>query len=70
MTAFPSISEQAQEAELHYLGLRDTVRRVEAGKIKRAPHDLDRMRSRLDAAEAAAATLVRLAHEQPLMARV
>ena len=76
MTASPSttseerripvpLSEQAEEAELHFLGIRDILARAVVGKIKRGDHEIERLASRVARAEAAACTLRTLAlHRQ------
>lgn len=61
MTNAPSVHDQANEVELHYLGLRDLVERAASGKIKRPAVWVDQNRARLVVAEHAVATLRRVA---------
>ena len=56
-----SLVAQATEVELHRLGLKDLLERAAAGKIRRSPDEIERIRKRLAVAAAASQTLADLA---------
>lgn len=65
MTDTPiTIAAQATEVELHAMALRSLLERAEAKEIKRSDPDVERLRQRAEAADAAASTLREIARRQ------
>lgn len=58
------LPEQAEEATLHAMALRDLLERVTSGKLKRPEHEIARLQQRLAAAEDGAKTLAYVAQRQ------
>lgn len=58
------LPEQAEEATLHAMALRDLLERVTSGKLKRPEHEITRLQQRLAAAEDGAKTLAFVAERQ------